>query len=191
MKRNGKTSAGKTRRRRTARNTSSTQKTDNPAKLPETFLGWLLSRRRQGDMPGEGRAFRRKRARFWAIWPMPPKVEGQGRAIFADGTHLGRKAAAPIAAGEEHVLGWHLCRTENGRSRSAPVSRIAAPCVVVSDGRGRLCEGTREDVAWGTSPKMRPSRLLAGRALHSLAPSHAGGGRALRPCQGASCCCRP
>lgn len=85
-------------------------------------------------MPGGGRTFRRKCARFWEIWPMPPKVEAPRRVVYVDGVHLGRKAVVLIASDDERVLGWHLCRSENGRAWSALMSRIAAPEVVVSDG---------------------------------------------------------
>ena len=107
---------------------------DNAAKLLDLFLSWLLARRRQADMPGGGRAFRRKTARFWEIWPMPPKVEAPRRVVYVDGIHLGRKAVVLIASDDEHVLGWHLARTGNSRAWAAPMSRIAEPEVAVSDG---------------------------------------------------------
>ncbi|OUO18326.1 IS256 family transposase [Collinsella sp. An307] len=134
MKRNGKTSAGRTRWRCTSCGASSIRRIDSSAKSLDAFLGWLLSRRRQADMPGGGRTFRRKTAAFWEVWPMPPKVEAPRRVVYVDGIHLGRKAVVLIASDDEHVLGWHLCRTENGRAWSALMSRIAAPEVVVSDG---------------------------------------------------------
>lgn len=74
MKRNGKTSAGRTRRRCASCGASSVRRIDGAAKLLEAFLRWLLTRRRQAGMPGAGRTFRRT-ARFWEIWPMPTKVE--------------------------------------------------------------------------------------------------------------------
>ena len=134
MKRNGKTSAGRTRWRCTSCGASSIRRIDSSAKSLDAFLGWLLSRRRQADMPGGGRTFRRKTAAFWEVWPMPPKVEAPRRVVYADGIHLGRKAVVLIASDDEHVLGWHLCRAENSRAWSALMSRIAAPEVVVSDG---------------------------------------------------------
>lgn len=134
MKRNGKTSAGRTRWRCTSCGASSVRRMDSSAKLPDSFLGWLLTRRRQADMPGGGRTFRRKTARFWEIWPMPPKVESPRRVVFVDGIHPGRKAVVPIASDEGHALGRHLCRSENSRAWAALMSRVAAPEVVVSDG---------------------------------------------------------
>ena len=78
---------------------------DSAAKLLEAFLGWLLTRRRQADMPGAGRTFRKKTARFWEIWPMPPKVEAPRRVVYVDGMHLGRRAVVLIASDDRHALG--------------------------------------------------------------------------------------
>ena len=39
------------------------------------FLDWLFSKDTQKDMTGEGRNFRRKTAKFWDIWAMPPKID--------------------------------------------------------------------------------------------------------------------
>ena len=134
MAKNGTTSAGRTRWRCTSCGASTTRKIDNAAKLLSAFLAWLLTRSRQSDMPGGGRTFRRKTARFWEIWPMPPKIEAARRVVFVDGIHLGRKAVVLIASDEGHALGWHLCRSENSRAWAALMSRVAAPEVVVSDG---------------------------------------------------------
>lgn len=143
MKRNGKTSAGRTRWRCTSCGSSAVRRIDNAAKLLDLFLSWLLTRRRQADMPGGGRTFRRKTARFWEIWPMPPKVEAPRRVVYVDGIHLGRKAVVLIASDGEHVLGWHLARTENSRAWSALMSRIAAPEVAVSDGGDGLARALK------------------------------------------------
>lgn len=134
MVKNGKTKAGRTRFRCMSCGSSSVRKIDTSAKDLKTFLAWLLSRKRQSDMSGAGRTFRRKCAPFWNIWPMPPKIEKPRSVIFVDGIHIGRKAVVLIASDECHVLGWHLCRTENSRAWSALMQRIAAPEMVVSDG---------------------------------------------------------
>jgi transposase-like protein len=85
-------------------------------------------------MPGEGRSFRRKTARFWEIWPLPPLVEEQRDVLYVDGIYLGRKACVLICCDEKHVLGWYLCRYEYARAWSTLMSRIAEPKMVVSDG---------------------------------------------------------
>lgn len=155
---------------------------DNAAKLLEAFLGWLLTRRRQADMPGGGRIFRRRCARFWDIWPMPPKVEAPRRAVYVDGIHLGRRAVVLIASDDEHAPGWHLCRSENSRAWSALMSRIAAPEVVVSDGGDGFAKALRE--TWPGTRRQRcvfhafsqvsrytttRPRTEAGRELYGLA----------------------
>ena len=155
MKRNGRTSAGRTRWRCTSCGASTVHRIDSAAKLLESFLGWLLTRERQADMPGGGRTFRRKTARFWEIWPMPPKVEAPRRVVYVDGIRLGRKAVVLIASDGENVLGWHLARTENSRAWSALMSRIAAPEVVVSDGGDGLAKALR-----GTWPGTRHQRCV-------------------------------
>ena len=101
-------------------------------------------------MPGGGRTFRRKTARFWEIRPMLPKVEAPRRFVYVDGIHLGRKAVVLIASDGENVPGWHLARTENSRAWFALMTRIAEPEVAVSavgDGLAktlkRTCPGTR------------------------------------------------
>ena len=140
MKRNGITSAGRTRWRRTSCGARTVHRKDSSAKLLESFLGWLLTRGRQADMPGGGRTFRWKTARFWEIWPMTPKFEAPRRVVCVDGIHLGRKAVVLIASDGERVLDWHLCRPENSHARAALVTRIAEPEVAVSDGGDGLAK---------------------------------------------------
>ena len=52
-----------------------TVKINSLSKELNLFLNWLFSTDIQADMPGKGRTFRRKTAKFWSIWPLPPKVE--------------------------------------------------------------------------------------------------------------------
>jgi hypothetical protein len=85
-------------------------------------------------MPGEGRTFRRKTAKFWDIWPLPSVVDEVHRVIYVDGIYLGKKVVILIARGEEYILGWQLARSENSAAYTALLSRIAPPELVVSDG---------------------------------------------------------
>lgn len=111
-----------------------TAKQDDSTKQLQSFLDWLFSRRAQKDMPGEGRTFRRKNARFREIWPMPPLVEEHRDVLYVDGIYLGRKACVLICCDDDHVLGWYLCRYEHAKAWIALMSRIAEPKMVVSDG---------------------------------------------------------
>lgn len=153
MVKNGATKAGRTRFRCMSCGSSSVRKIDTSAKGLKSFLGWLLSRKRQSDMPGAGRTFRRKCASFWEIWPMPPKIEESRDVVFVDGIHLGRKAVVLIASDERCALGWHLCRSENSRAWSALMQRIAAPEMVVSDGGDGFQKALRK--TWPHTPHQR------------------------------------
>ena len=130
----GKTKAGSQRWLCKSCKTSLTHKIDNDSKELQLFLNWLFSKNSQSDMPGEGRTFRRKTAKFWDIWPLPPKIEETKDVLFLDGIYLGRKACILICCDDKHVLGWYLCRYEHAGAWMALMRRIAEPRMVVSDG---------------------------------------------------------
>lgn len=111
-----------------------TNKIDNDSKILNLFLEWLFGKQSQSEMPGEGRTFRRKTAKYWNIWPMPPKIEESKDVLFLDGIYLGRKACVLICCDEKYVLGWYLCRYEHADAWMALMKRIAEPKMVVSDG---------------------------------------------------------
>lgn len=104
MKRNGKTGAGSQRWRRRDCGASRTVRYDDEAARLREFVGWLLSKESQRDMPGQGRAFRRRTASFWSIRPMPEVVDEAHRAAFVDGIWVARDAVVLIACTESHVL---------------------------------------------------------------------------------------
>ena len=130
----GKTKAGSQRWLCKSCKTSLTHKIDKDSKELQLFLNWLFSKDSQSDMPGEGRTFRRKTAKFWDIWPLPPKVEEIKDVLFLDGIYLGRKACILICCDDKYVLGWYLCRYEHAGAWMALMRRIAEPRMVVSDG---------------------------------------------------------
>ena len=130
----GKTKAGSQRWQCPKCKATSTRRIDNAAKLLAAFLGWLLSGRRQADMPGGGRTFRRKCARLWEVWPIAPITGEVHRVVFVDGIYLARNVVVLIATTEEFVIGWHMARSENSRSWGALMAKIPPPDVVVTDG---------------------------------------------------------
>lgn len=134
MKRNGKTSAGRQRWRCTACGLSSIHNREDHTHALNAFLDWLLSKDRQIDMPGQGRSFRRKIARFWEIWPMPDIVDEVHRVIYVDGIYLARNLVVLIACSDEYVLSWYLARAETSRAWIALLSHIAPPEMVITDG---------------------------------------------------------
>ena len=130
----GKTKAGKQRWFCHKCNCTFTNSIDNTAKQLDIFLDWLFSKDTQKSMRGEGRNFRRITAKFWDIWPMPPKIETSKDILYVDGIYLCRQVCILICYDGVHVLGWYVCRTEQARAWIALMQRIAAPIVVVSDG---------------------------------------------------------
>ena len=98
----------------------------------------------QADMPGKGRTFRRKTAKFWSIWPLPPKVEEVHDVVYLDGIYLARNLCVLICCNDTHVLGWYVCRYEHARAWQCLMERIAEPKVVVSDGANGLPKALRK-----------------------------------------------
>ena len=125
MIRHGKTSTGRQRWRCKPCQTTTLNEIDSTAKYLDEFVAWLLGRRRQVDVPGGGRSFRRRCEPLWQLWPLSPIV---------DGIHLGPGAVVLIAQTPDHVLGWYAARSENSRAWGALMSRIAPPALVLTDG---------------------------------------------------------
>lgn len=116
MKRNGFTQGSSQRWRCCVCSASSVRKRNHDEKDLNEFLGWLLSRKRQIDMPGQGRSFRRRTARFWNLWPMPSVVDEVHRVVYVDGIYLAKNVVILIACSDTHVLSWYLARSENSRA---------------------------------------------------------------------------
>ena len=131
MKRNGKTKSGSQRWRCVGCGASATHSIDTAARDLAAFVGWLLSKESQVDMPGRGRTFRRRCARFWAIWPMPEAVDEACRVVYVDGIWVASDCVVLIARSDEFVLSWHLARAETAAAWRSLLSRVAAPEVVV------------------------------------------------------------
>ncbi len=155
MKRNGRTKAGSQRWRCVSCGASTTHTNDTTQRELKRFLGWLLSKERQLDMPGQGRSFRRIAEKFWRIWPLPDPVDEIHRVIFVDGIYIAHDAVVLIARSEEHVLSWYLARSETSRAYRALLSNIAPPDMVVTDGGSGFAKAVRE--VW---PRTRVQRCL-------------------------------
>lgn len=134
MKRNGRAPSGAQRWRCRSCGASATHSNDVAARELAAFVGWLLSRGTQADMPGRGRTFRRRAALFWPIWPMPEAVDEVFRVVYVDGIWIARDCVVLIACSDEHVLSWHLARAETTAAWRSLLSRIAPPDMVVTDG---------------------------------------------------------
>ena len=134
MVKNGKTKAGKQRYRCLKCGSSQSRRYALQARDLKLFLDWLLGKQLQRDMRGQGRSFRRKTAKFWDIWPMPPLIDEIHRVIYIDGIYISRKTVVLIATTDDYVLSWHLSESENTVAYMALLRRIAPPDMVVADG---------------------------------------------------------
>ena len=101
MKRNGRAPSGAQRWRCRSCGASATHSNDVAARELAAFVGWLLSRGTQADMPGRGRTFRRRAALFWPIWPMPEAVDEVFRVVYVDGIWIARDCVVLIACSDE------------------------------------------------------------------------------------------
>lgn len=99
------------------------------------------------------RTFRHLTSGFWELWPVASICDEIHHVIHVDGIWLGRKAVILIASTSDHVVGWHLARSECSKSWAALMMRIAPPDVVVTDG-GQGFEKARR-IIW---PKTRVQR---------------------------------
>ena len=106
MTRYGHSASGAQRWRCTPCNISQVSRINSTAKHVDEFLAWLLGRRRQVDLPGGGRSFRRRCEPLWQLWPFSPIIDEFHEVIFVDGIHLGRGAVVLIAQTPDCVLGW-------------------------------------------------------------------------------------
>lgn len=182
MKRNGKTKDGVQRWRCKKCGSSKTHRINSDAKDLERFVNWLLSRDKQIDMPGQGRGFRKRTARFWSIWPMPPVVDEIHKVIYVDGIYIGKDLVILIACSDEYVLSWYLARSENSSSWKALLSQIAPPDMVITDGGSGFYKAVKE--VWPSTKVQRclfhvfcqvkrattsRPRLLAGKEIYKLA----------------------
>lgn len=148
MKRGGKTGAGSQRWRCQDCGASRTVRHDDG-------VAWLPSKESRRDMPGQGRAFRRRTASFREIRPMPEAVDEVHRVVFVDGIRVARDAVVLIAATEAHVLSRHLARAETSAAWRSLLSRVAPPDMVIPDGGDGFAKAVAAE--W---PRTRVQRCL-------------------------------
>lgn len=187
LKRNGRTSAGRTRWRCTTCGSSSTRtRTDVTRRAElEAFVAWLTSTGSQRDLDGgTGRTFRDRHA--WC-WRVEPSVEVTGEIyteVQLDGIYLAGGWCCLIAIAGGHVIGWQWCDREKRIAWQTLLERIPAPKVVVTDGGRGILAAIAE--SWPTTRVQRclvhvqrnirtyltsKPRTDAGKALWALAKS--------------------
>lgn len=159
MKGHGKAASGTKRWQCTSCKATSTHSIDNAAKLLPLLLKRLPLKKTQSDTGIPARTSRRRTTRFWALWPLAPVCDEAHRAVFADGVWPRRDAVVLTVCAQDHVVGWHLARSEHAQAWAAFMARIAAPNVIAADG-GQGFEKAQRAV-W---PRTRVQRC----ALHAF-----------------------
>lgn len=76
-----------------------------------------MSKETQLEMPGRGRSFRRRTARFWEVWPMPVADGEWHRVLYVDGIWLARDLVVLICRSDERVVSWYMARSVNANLR--------------------------------------------------------------------------
>lgn len=156
MKRNGTTSAGRTRWRCKACGASRTQGHDRAAIDLKAGLAWLLSScTQEGASAVPARTLRRRNLPVWRLNPPTPLPAERYDVVQADGIWLHRNAVVLIAMADGHVVGWHAASSESAASWAALMRQIRAPRVLVCDGGNGIGKAMRE--AW---PGTRMQRCL-------------------------------
>lgn len=157
MKKNGSTSAGRTRWRckDSACGASATRSYDRAAADLRACLDWLFSKDSQAERRIPARSLRRANTLMWSLWPPVPLDRSEHDVVHLDGIHLHRKAVVLIAIADGHVVGWHVARNETCAAWSSLLSRIAPPLAAVCDGGGGVLKALR--TVW---PSTRVQRCL-------------------------------
>ncbi|WEV67211.1 IS1249 family transposase [Bifidobacterium sp. ESL0769] len=134
MKKNGTTSAGRTRWRCKACGASRTRAYDHASEGLRKGLEWLFSGSTQAGAGVAARTLRRGNELMWRLNPPVPVVRERHDVVQVDGIWLHRRAVALIAVAGGHVIGWRVARSENSRAWMDLMRRIAPPRVLVCDG---------------------------------------------------------
>ena len=136
MKKNGKTSAGRTRWRckDPGRGSPLSRGYDRRAADPETSPRRLSSRQSRAEYAIPARTPRRMNELSWGLWPPVPLVGEVYGAAHLDGVRLHRDAVVLMAIACGHVIGWHVVKSETAAARAHPIAGIAPPLAVAVDG---------------------------------------------------------
>ena len=148
LKRNGHTSAGRTRWRCTGCGSSGLRERPDVTRAADLdrFLSWLMGRATQRDLgQSTSRTFRRHHSWCWNIAP-PITVTGEiYDEIQVDGTYLagGWCLLIAIDGTTGDVIAWQWCDTEKTAAWVALLERIPPPRVVVIDGGSGLASALK------------------------------------------------
>lgn len=135
MVKNGFTSAKKQRWRCRICSYTTTNHYDSLTKDFLSFMSYLFGRGILKDKAGQGRQFRRRIAKFWELWPLPPVTDKRIEAVFCDGIWLSDHVVVLIVVANTHkVIGWSAAPSERSSSWLRLLNRIDPPRLCVCDG---------------------------------------------------------
>ena len=186
MKRNGKTSANRTRWRCKICGASTTkQRPDitNSAAF-SAFITHLTTGASLKTAAAEAgchpRTLQRRFEHFWLVDIPDPTTGHEGRVydqVFLDGTYTAGGCLI-VAATLDHVIAWHWCARETTRDYQRLLERIRAPLIAVIDGGQGAASAIK--TCW---PTMKVQRCLvhAQRVVrrHTTARPRTDAGRAI------------
>lgn len=149
MKRNGTTSAGRTRWRCPACGASSVRSRPDVTRRAQfaEFLDWLLGSAPQGAAgAASARAFRRRTRWCWNVEPALAVTGEIHDEVQVDGFYLSSNWCCLIASTRGQVIAWQWCDREKSIAWQALMHRVPAPTVTVCDGGTGLLPAIA--VAW-------------------------------------------
>lgn len=158
LKRNGTTTAGRTRWRCTRCGASLVKSRPDLTRQAEfnAFLAWLLGPLNQAATTGaSARSFRRHHAWCWSIEPDVLVTGEVYDEVQLDGIYLSSRWCALIASHRGKVLAWQWCDREKAAAWVALLTRLPPPRVVVIDGGAGLSSALKQ--VW---PATRIQRCL-------------------------------
>ncbi|NEE01675.1 IS1249 family transposase [Phytoactinopolyspora halotolerans] len=137
LKRNGTTSAGRTRWRCASCGASSTRSRPDVTRRGqlEAFVAWLTGTGCQHDTtPASARSFRRQSAWCWRVEPSIAVTGEVYDCVQLDGIYLSGGWCCLIAITRGHPIAWQWCDQEKKVVWAALMNTLPAPRVVVTDG---------------------------------------------------------
>ena len=184
LKRNGTTSAGKTRWRCKNCGASSTRSRPDITHRAQLarFIDWLLSNATQHQADSSARTFRRNHAWCWNVTPEVIITGEVYNEIQIDGIYLDTGWCCLIAITAGKVIDWQWCDKEKAIAWKTLLKQIPPPTVVVCDGGSGLLTAIEE--SWPDTGVQRclvhvqrnvrtyltsQPRTAAGKALWGLA----------------------
>ena len=161
MKKNGATSAGRTRWRckDPSCGASASRAYDRRSADLRAGLDWLFSKESQEERRIPARSLRRANLLMWDLWPPVPLDRTAHDVVHLDGIHLHRDAVVLIAVSGGHVVGWHVARGETGAA--CPWRGGSRRCAGGATSTPRSRRRTRG--SWPTPSRTNGSRSSTGR----------------------------